>query len=252
METDLYGDCTLEEIKQGYIEENGGFTCLLCGEHFTRGEIYTFSGKLYEAGKAVQIHIHKEHQSVKQFLLNMKAQHMGVSDLQLQLINYFDRGISDKEIADYLGVSGSTIRNHRFKLRERERQSKIFLALMELVEEEENNKVVHKDQYIIGKGEGSVMSITERERRKIIERYLTPRGKLKGYPSYERSKRVVLEAILEHFCTGKQYSEQEINESLSLIYKDYRLLKQELMDYDYLGRSNKGGIYWFKERRKEA
>lgn len=250
METDLYGDCTLEEIKQGYIEENDGFTCLLCGEHFTKGEIYPFSGRLYEASKAVMIHIEQQHYSVKQFLLDMRAHHMGISDLQLQLINYFDRGISDKEIADYLGVSGSTIRNHRYKLRERERQNKIFLALMELIEEEENGKVVRK--HIADKNEMRVMNISERERRKILERYLTPRGKLKAYPSYEKSKRIILEAVLERFCTGKQYSEQEINDSLSLIYKDYRLLKQELIDYDYLGRSNKGGIYWFKDQKKEA
>ena len=250
MEAELFGECSVEEIKRGYIEENHGFTCLLCGEHFSKGEIYTFSGKLYDAEKAVHMHIGQQHQCVEHQLLRLKASHMGISDLQLQLLNFFASDISDKEIADYLGVSGSTIRNHRFKLRERERQSRIFLALMELIEEAGDSKGS------LGRGGSSdeprVIDISEREKRKIVERYITPFGKLKGYPTYERSKRVVLEAILERFCVGKQYSEEEINESLSLVYKDYRLLKQELIAYDYLGRSNKGGIYWIRDYKKRA
>lgn len=255
METEVYGEYSLEEIKRGYIEEEDGFTCLLCGEYFAKGEIYSFSGRLYEASKAVQVHIKQAHQSVKSFLLDMRASYMGISELQLQLINFFAKGVSDKDVADYLGVSGSTIRNHRFKLRERERQNKIFLALMELLEEERGNKNSKKEIIRLNnetKEQHLEKQIGEKERKKVIERYMTVEGRLKSYPSYERSKRVILESILDRFSIGKQYREEEINEALKQVYKDYFLLKEELMDYGYLGRSNKGGIYWIRNYKQLA
>lgn len=42
-------------------------------------------------------------------------------------------GISDKEMAKSLGVAPSTIRNHRYKLREKEKQARLFLTMMDLL-----------------------------------------------------------------------------------------------------------------------
>lgn len=249
----LYKDCSVDDIKRGYIEGKEGYTCILCGEYFIKGEIYTFNGKLYEAVKAVQIHIKEEHTSVKKFLLSMKANTLGISDLQMQLLNFFASGLSDKEIADYLGVSGSTIRNHRFKLREKEKQSRLFLAAMELIASDEDNAAnlpINLEGYKINYW--AKQGLTDREKKKILDKYFTPEGRIKAYPTYERSKRVILEKILEHFCIGRKYTEEEINEALSIIYKDYRLLKEELISYNYLGRSNMGGIYWVKDYKKMA
>ena len=239
VESELMGECSLEEIKRGYIEEDTCYTCLLCGEHFEKGQIYTFAGKLYEGSKAITIHIEQEHQSVQTFLLNASANNMGISELQLQLLNLFASGLTDKEIADYLGVSGSTIRNHRYKLRERERQNKLFLALMESLGREGIGRARTS-------GESEIGQISEKEKKRVLERYMTESGILKSYPHFEKSRHIVLEEILKNFSIGESYTEEEVRNILSDIYSDYKLLKDELMAYNYLYRTNKGAIYWVK------
>lgn len=48
----------------------------------------------------------------------------------------FYQGASDQQIVTELGIgSRSTIRNHRFALREKEKQARVLLAIMELLEE---------------------------------------------------------------------------------------------------------------------
>lgn len=238
METEVerYSHYSVEEVKQGYREEGNEITCLLCGTYFIKGTNYKIDGVLYDAVAAVKKHIEKEHQSVKSYLLGMPSDYLGISDLQLQLLNFFSTGISDKEVADYLCISASTVRNHRFKLRERERQSKLFLALMELLQEDEhstNFKINHE--------------VDDKEKKKIIEKYMTESGKLKQYPTYNKSQKIILEKILERFSLGKKYTEEQILETLSHIYKDYPMLKEELMNYDYLRKSNRADIYWIRE-----
>jgi len=50
-------------------------------------------------------------------------------------------GLSDNETAKELGTgSTSTIRNHRFTLREKQKQAKVFLAIMELLGEQAPRK----------------------------------------------------------------------------------------------------------------
>ena len=249
IEMEVFQDYSVDEIKQGFFEDDKGYTCLICGERFEKGEIYNFSGRLYEGKKAINLHIQYKHQSVKEVLLNMNASNMGISDLQLQLLNFFARGLSDKEIAEYLGVSSSTIRNHRHKLRERERQNKMFVSLMEILEEDGLGKSnAQVDRNRIDMTEEMILS--DKERKRILDKYMTVSGRLKAYPNYERSKRVILEAIMVNFCVETKYEEEEINNILKSIYIDYKLLKHELIAYNYLGRTTTGAIYWVKNYSK--
>ena len=137
MNTKLIEQSTKEEVIRGYSEDNKGFKCLLCGKYFTKGEIYDFNGKLYEAEKMVQLHIQESHESVLSSLLKLSSNDVGISDLQLGLLSLFAGGLSDKQISENLGVASSTIRNHRYKLREKERQAKVFLVIMELLEQKQ-------------------------------------------------------------------------------------------------------------------
>ena len=59
----------------------------------------------------------------------------GISEIQQSVIEAMGEGLSDKEIAERQKISASTVRNHRFKLREKERQARAFLAMMELLKE---------------------------------------------------------------------------------------------------------------------
>ncbi len=65
----------------------------------------------------------------------------GLTDLQKKMLQFFHMGLNDKEIVKEMdGGSTSTIRNHRFTLREKMKQAKVFLALMELSEEKTTNQ----------------------------------------------------------------------------------------------------------------
>ena len=55
---------------------------------------------------------------------------IGISEVQKAVIELIAQGLSDKEIAQKLGVANSTIRNHRYKLREKEKQAKLFLTMI--------------------------------------------------------------------------------------------------------------------------
>ena len=134
MNIKLIEESTKEEVVRGYREDDRGFQCLLCGKYFIKGQIYEQDGNLYDAQKMVQIHIEQTHESVLSHLLKLSSSDVGISDLQLGLLSLFAADMSDKQISEHLGVASSTIRNHRYKLREKEKQAKIFLMIMELLE----------------------------------------------------------------------------------------------------------------------
>ena len=73
-----------------------------------------------------------------EYLLNMDKKLTGLTELQKNLLDFFYCGYSDSDIVSKMvGVSTSTIRNHRFTLRQREKQAKIFLILMGSLREKE-------------------------------------------------------------------------------------------------------------------
>ena len=169
----LFENASREELVKGYKEEKQGYRCLLCGQYFAKGEIYPLHGKLFDAQKAVVLHIQEAHQSVLTHLLKMSPSAIGLSELQLELVNLFAGGLSDKEIANYLGVAGSTIRNHRYKLREKEKQAKIFLTIMELLEEKQskgykvNTLELDQDDYLCMIA--PKLNMAEKDKKKILD-----------------------------------------------------------------------------------
>ncbi len=121
MEHHVFSDATPQELAQGYRRTGREYTCLICGKVYTQGVIYEDDGRLLEALLAMESHITREHGSTFQFLLNLDRKLTGLSQSQQQLLGYFQQGMADNEIAVTQGVSASTVRNHRFKLREKER-----------------------------------------------------------------------------------------------------------------------------------
>ena len=70
-------------------------------------------------------------------LLSLSREQTGLSESQQEILSLFAQGLSDAVIAQRLGISNSTVRNHRFKLKEKERQAKVFLSIMAHLEEQD-------------------------------------------------------------------------------------------------------------------
>ena len=248
-----FWDASIETVVKGYVEEEDRTTCLICGESFTLGCIYNINSELYEAKKATELHIIEKHGSMLEYLLNMNSGFTGLTEVQKQLFTLISQGLSDKAIAEALGVAASTIRNHRFKLREKEKQAKLFLAMMELLSKNTNKKIQSLDKGNICDAHKTATTIddrfntTEDEKIQVISNYMDNLGALKNYPSKEKKKIIVLAEILKNFNKGKIYSEKEVNTVLTRIYEDYATIRRALIEYGFLERSKDCSNYWVKE-----
>ncbi|OAB42202.1 DUF2087 domain-containing protein [Paenibacillus glacialis] len=253
--SDSFWNASMEEIKRGYVfnQEQEAYECLVCGKRYEKGIIYKDEEVLYEAEKYVRRHITSEHTSMVDFLLGLDKKWTGLTDLQRTLLNFFQSGLSDQEIVKELdGGSSSTIRNHRFTLREKMKQAKVFLSIMELVEE----KSSHKSKYIHIHESPSLLNerhaITERENEEILNTYFNQglEGPLKEFPKKEKRKIVVLRYLTQLFDGQKHYSEKEVNEILKERLDDYVTLRRYLIEYGFMDREPDGSRYWVKSRTK--
>lgn len=246
---ELFWSTSLEEFKRGYIEEAHGFTCLLCGKKLEKGIVYNEEGILYEAERYMRVHIEKAHGSVFDYLINLDKKLTGLTDHQKSLMQLFYQGQSDSEVQAVMGIgSASTIRNHRFVLKEKERQSKVFLALMELLKEKDKYAPaflsLHKHATMID----DRYNITEEERQKILRKYYADGldGPLKSLPRRQKHIVVILRELARCFDPEKVYAENEVNQILQNFYDDFASLRRYLIDYGFLDRNATGGKYWLK------
>ncbi len=247
--TEMFWNASTDELKQGYIESDEYFTCLLCGCKFEKGIIYKDKDKLYEAGKYVRIHIEKEHGSVFEYLIQLDKKNTGLTDHQNSLLRHFYRGKSDSEIQKEMEIgSPSTIRNHRFALKEKERQAKVFIALMELIREKDKEPAFlepHKTATMVD----DRYNITSDENEKLLKNYFPkgPKGPIKTFAVREKHKLAILREIVKRFESSRIYSEKEINEILKTAYEDFVTLRRYMIEYGFLERKADGSEYWLKE-----
>lgn len=250
---EIFWNATIDELIRGFIEEDEGYTCIVCEDNFEKGRIYEINSELYDARKATELHIEEKHKSMLEYLLGMNSDFTGLSEVQRQLIALISQGLSDKEAAAKLGVAASTIRNHRFKLREKEKQAKLFLAVMDLLSKSTNKKINKLDKEVIWDPHKTATTlddrynITDKERKETIATYMDEHGALKTYPSKEKRKVIVLSEIIKNFSKGKTYSEKEINRVLQRIYEDYVSIRRALVEYGFIDRTNDCSSYWVKE-----
>ncbi len=249
--SELFWQASLSEIKQGYIydQESDVFTCLICGRTFTNGVIYSHSDQLYEAKKYIGIHIRECHRSAFHFLLNLDKKLTGLTDHQKSVLELFHEGHNDNEVAKTLGTgSTSTIRNHRFTLREKQKQAKVFLAIMELLGE----RVPKKNNFInIPRNTRNIddrFAITEQENEKILAAHFSKGldGPIDPFPTKEKKRVAILRHIIKYFDSTKSYTEKEVNAILKKFYSDYVLLRRNLIDYGFMDRTRDGSSYWVK------
>ncbi|EGO64764.1 DUF2087 domain-containing protein, partial [Acetonema longum] len=249
--SDLFWQSSLQDIKAGYTYQSHSdeFICLICGQKFPDGVIYSHECQLYEAKKYIKMHIAQCHGSVFHVLTSLDKQLTGLTEHQKSLLELFYAGYSDAEVAKAVNAgSTSTIRNHRFSLREKQKQAKIFLAIMELLGE----RMPKKDAFIeIPRSSKQVderFAITGQESDHILAAYFKqgPDGPLDRFPLKEKKRAAILRHLINYFETGKNYSEKEVNEILKPIYHDYILLRRNLIEYGFMDRTPDGSSYWVK------
>lgn len=246
----LFWSASNEELKNGFIEEDSCYACLLCSKKIEKGIVYPYENTFYEAEKYMRLHIRQEHHSVFEYLVNMDKKLTGLSNHQNGLLRLFYMGKRDDEIQKEMGIgSSSTIRNHRFVLKEKERQAKIFLAIMELLKESNAKSPGLIPPHQTAKMVDERYSITEEENAKILKKYFVngPEGQLKTFDMKEKSKLAVLRQIVRHFEPKRTYNEKEVSSILKNIYKDHVTIRRYLIEYGFLDRKPDGSDYWVKE-----
>ena len=134
-----FKELTLEELTRGYVwsEEEQLYQCIFCGDKMEEGLIYSSRGKSVNALRAMQEHIFDEHGSVFECLLNLDKQMNGLSDAQKDVLEglYYEK--DNKAIGKEMGISDATVRTYKFNLQKMKRRARIFLAMMEQIENEE-------------------------------------------------------------------------------------------------------------------
>ena len=236
----LIATASVGDLKRGYIyaPPQDRYLCLCCGFKTEPGQIYNSGEAYYDAEKFMRIHVENEHGSPLQILLQLDKRWTGLTELQTQLIGLFASGVSDLEIAAQLGAgSVSTIRNHRFLLREKLKQAKSFLAIGELMEEQSQTKCAASSAKI-----PAAVAVAE---QKILATYFPHGldGPLSTYPGREKRRLIVLKQISERFTPHRTYSEKEVNAILAAVYEDHVLLRRQLIDYGFLSRRPDGSEY---------
>lgn len=243
----------ISDIAQGFTHKENRWVCLLCGEEFEDGVIYEFDGRFFEAFRAVPEHIKSAHGFVFRHLLHTQQKYTGLTEHQSTVLGLMADGLGDKAIALELTGTENTasIRNLRFQLKERERQAKAYLALMEAFRLERAEKVYEDKPAAPQLHTGAELAdgrfeITETERAAVLKTYFTTDGALKEFPVREKRKIVVLSQITARFEPGRTYTEKEVNAIIA--YNDFATIRRYLIEYGFLERTQDGRQYWVKEK----
>lgn len=246
---DILNKVSLEDLKKGFVYDTSSetYTCLICGERFSRGRIYSLNTNLYEAWKAVCIHVETSHKSMFDFLLSLDKETTGFTEHQKKLLAYFHAGMSDKEIAAMMGSSVSTVRNQRFTFREKENQAKIVLTVFELLKEknisgEATTGETLQDAVMPAK---EPFSVSEDDEKEVLRKYFPegPQGPLSHFPNREKARYLALRVLLKRFTANRVYTEKEVNAILKEVFPDYAILRRYLTDYGFLSRNDDGSRY---------
>ncbi|MEJ6951377.1 DUF2087 domain-containing protein [Natronospora cellulosivora (SeqCode)] len=246
---EIFWKASLEDLKLGYIEQEYEYLCLLCGKKVEKGIVYQEKDTHFEAERYMRIHIEKEHGSVFDFLINLDKKLTGLTEHQSNLLQLFYQGKSDEEIQKELEIgSTSTIRNHRYTLKQKERQSKVFLTMMELLEDKDKHAPTFLEIHSTATMVDDRYNITQKEKEDVLKKYFPDglEGKLSTFYMKEKYKLIILQEIIKRFERDKIYKEIEINQVLKDVYDDFVTLRRYLIEYGFMDRKADGSEYWLK------
>ncbi len=238
---------SIRELRQGYSWNNHKkvYSCLFCGSCYQRGIIYKEKDLLLDAKMAVTQHIRHSHGSSFTFLTGLDKHDNGLSTTQKEMLLLLYEGLPDADIAKQLGNKAqSTVRNHRFTLREKYKEAKIFMSIMEELIEKRNKPDEDFVQFhnALPVNDDRV-KVTEKEKVILIKKYFDGH-RLISFPKKQKRKLILLQHIAEMFDMEKIYSDKEVNELLKNVFHDYVTIRRYLIEYKFLNRKTDGSEYW--------
>jgi DNA-binding CsgD family transcriptional regulator len=239
---------SVDDLVHGYRFSDDAYICLYCGERFETGLIHPSGERLMTAERAVEEHIGSVHGGPFRALAALGDESSGLPEVQGRVLRLLYEGNDDAAIARELGgKSNSTVRNHRFALRRREAEAKVFLALMRLLDEAGRGAGRFVDYPAGMPGQDERAAITPEEAASVEARYLranADRPSIAAWPRKQKEKLVLLRRIAGLFEPGRRYSETEVNEVLGPVWYDYVTIRRYLIEYRFLERKPDGSEYW--------
>lgn len=135
---------SIEDLVRGYVldEKSRVYTCLFCGEMFEMDLIYrSYDGaNLVNAKRAIEEHIGLDHGGSFNFLINLDKSLTGLTDRQTEIFKILHQEEDNRIISEKMNTTPATVRSYKYKKRERMRQSKVFLAISQLIDRSNNEK----------------------------------------------------------------------------------------------------------------
>lgn len=120
--------------------------------------------------------------------------------------------------------------NKSYRLR-RERLDELFALLSQLLSAENAQ---------------AVLSDVRRKLPEHLHRFLDRDGLVTQWPRTPGDQKNLLDYLVEKFERNQLYAEAEVNERLNRwhTFEDAAILRREMVDYGYMGRTSSGDRYW--------
>lgn len=254
--TELFFTATEKERESGYCKADNHYHCLLCDYRTEDGYIYPVGDIYADARKQMERHIEEAHGSVFDTLIVMDKKLNGVSEHQSKIMKMFYDGISDYEIQQALNIGSlSTVRNHRYMLKEKERQAKVLLTIMGLLNAMDDPKNTKVAPHTTATMVDDRYDVTIQESMEVIEKYFPDGidGQLTTFYVKEKHKIIILCEIIKKFEEKRRYKEKEVDVILKKIYPDdHALIRRYLIQYGFMSREKDGSAYWVKDKNEPA
>lgn len=245
----LFWNAPLDDMVRGYSfqRDKSQYLCLICGKSFEEGEVFPVGERFFNAERMCARHIEESHGSVFDYLITFNKGLTGLSDQQRDVLIQLHAKQTDQQVAQALKLTPTTIRHYRFKFREKERQAKVFLALMMSLKDSPSDALGIVEPHRSATTLDERYHITEKERKEVLSNYFNEAGQLLQFPSKEKRKVIVLTELSKVFKAGTIYTEKEVKNLLSRIYEDHVTLRRYLIEYGFLDRNTDGSGYWVPE-----